>query len=406
MDLNERIQSLKNERSEILNNLEANVDSENFDTDMEKVDSLQAQIDKYTKLQNEQNKNVMNVFNDSKDGQEAVQAFDFGRMLQNAASGRAQEGAEAEIIAETKKGFINNGLNVSGLALPMQLFNAHSAGAANNGEALLETVKGDFIESLKKRLVLGQLGVQVLNDLNGTIEMGASTAPASPSVKTETEAAEEYTMNLVNRTLAPIRGAVKGIYSKQLMHQTSYNIRQILEDELIAGMVGRAEEHAISEVVTNAGSTVAIGTNGGALTFAKAIELLNALDDANSNGTNNAFVTRASVRQQAQQIALDSGSGRFLWEHTTPRQFLGETAVVTNHVDGTLSKGTGTNLTSLIYGDFNFLTIGFWGGVDLIVDPYSLADNGQIKLVLNFFHDSVVRQPGNFAVIKDIDPSA
>lgn len=405
MDLKNKVDALKNERSELLKNLDAKKDelsTDEFNEQMAKVDGLKNDIQRFEKLRTELSEQTMNVF-ETKEGKGAVKAFDFAKAIRNAAAGRAQDGAEAEIIAEAQTRFVNSGLQASGLALPMEVFNAHSAGAANNGQALISTEKGDFIESLKKYLVLEQLGVQYLTNLNGNIEFGASTVPASPSVKTETEASEEYTMTLANRTLSPVRGAVKGIFSKQLMHQTSYNVEEVLRSELLAGMLGRAEAHAIAEVLASAGTTVAMDTNGAALSFAKAIELLNAPSDTNSNGTNNAFITNSAVRAAAQQVALDSGSGRFLWEHTTPRQFLGEQAVVTNHMPSNLSKGSAdSTLSAIAYGDFSAVTIGFWGGIDLIVDPYSLANSGQIQLVLNFFHDSVVRQPGNLAVIKDI----
>lgn len=405
MDLKNKVDALKNERSELLKDLEAKhseLSTDEFNEKMAKAEGMKADISKFEKLRAELSEQTMNVF-DTKEAKKAIQGFDFGKAIRNAANGRAQDGAEAEIIAEANNRFVNSGLQASGLALPFEVFNAHSAGAANNGEALISTTKGDFIESLKKYLVLDGLGVQYLTNLNGNIEFGASTVPAAPTAKTETEASQEYTMTLANRSLIPNRGAVKGIFSKQLMHQTSYNVEEVLRSELLAGMLGRAEEHAIAEVLANAGTTVAMGTNGAALTFAKAIELLNAPSDTNSNGMNNAFITNSAVRAAAQQIALDSGSGRFLWEHTTPRQFLGEQAVVTNHVPSNLSKGTADGtLSAIAYGDFSAVTIGFWGGIDLIVDPYSLANTGQIQLVLNFFHDSVVRQPGNLAVIKDI----
>jgi HK97 family phage major capsid protein len=407
MLLEERISALENERSELLNNLSANIDDtpENEYTEtMAKADKMKADIDKFTKLLNAQKASRSPLqIGGTADGQKALKAFDFSRFMQAAIRNTALDGVEAEMLQEGAKFFSENGLQKDGFTLPFEVFGAHSAGAADAGQKLITTTKGDFIESLKKYLVLEQLGVQYLTGLNGNIDFGASTTPADLSAKTEIEDAEEYTMNLVNRSLVPQRGAVFGVYSKQLMHQTSYNIQQVLNDELVAGMLSRAEAHAIAEVLANAGTTVAMGTNGAAITDDKAIDLLNALSASNSNGTNNAFVTNSKVRAAAQKIKVDDGSGVMLWDRNQPRKFLGENALVTNHAPSNLAKGTGANLSAIAYGDFSYLTIGFWGGVDLVVDPFSLSKTGQVQLVLNFFHDSVVRQPGNFATIKDID---
>lgn len=405
MNLSEKLTKVEAMRSELVADLENNgaeMDATIFAEKKTKAQGLRAEADNLRQAIDEINASSSSKSFENKDGQKLKNSFDFGRLLRNACGSIAQSGAEAEMIAEANSRFANSGITAQGFALPMEVFNAHSAGSADNGQNLIEVNKGSFVESLKKRLVLGQLGVQVLTDLNGTIEMGASTTPVEPTAKAETASADDATLTLVNRTLTPTRGGVKSVYSKQLQNQTSYNIQQILSDELLAGMASRAEAHAIAEILANAGTTVAIGTNGGALTREKAIELMNAIDVTDSNGINNAFIANPLVRQSAMNINVDSGSGKFLWNEETPGTFLGMQALVTNHVPKNLSKGTGTNLSAIAYGDFSYLTIGYWGGIDLVVDPFSLAESGQMKIVLNFFHDSVLRQPGNFAVIKDI----
>lgn len=405
MDLNERIQSLKNERSELLNNLEANLDateSADFDAKMSQADDLKAQIEKFEKLNAE--KAVMTPIFDNKDGQNVKASFDFARFIQNGVTGKLQDGAEKEIIDETKDFYRNAGLNASGATLPFELFNAHTAGAANNGAELVETIKSDrFIDALQPYSVLQPLGANILTGLSGNIDFGAITNAAAPGAKGETADADDYTATIVSRSLNPQRGAIETTFSNSLMNNTSYNVRQILSRHLLSGVTRRSEEHAVAEVLANAGTTVAIGTNGGAITYAKAVELMNSLNAANASGTNNAFVTNAKVREAAMKILLDSGSGRYLWEHTTPNQFLGERAVTTNYAPSNLSKGTGSNLSGLIYGDFTSLTVGFWGGLDIVFDNVTMATSGQLRLIVNFFHDSMVEIPENFGVIKDID---
>ena len=56
----------------------------------------------------------------------------------------------------------------------------------------------------------------------------------------------------------------------------------------------------------------------------------------------------------------------------------------------------------MIFGNFEDLYIGQWGGIDLVVDPYTLATSGEIRFVLNAYNDVLVAEPKSFAVIKDI----
>jgi len=408
MNLSEKLSNIEAKRSEILAKLESESDSLDkgqFQDLTNKAKSLREEADVIRSAMDEARTQGVNKHFANNDGKSAIKSFDFKRFLNTAAGRTPLEGAEAEVVSETKKAYENSGLAVDGYTIPTALFNAHAAGTTNAGEELIVTTQGDFIRSLKPYSVMIPAGAQVREGLVGILEYGANTTPAEAGSRTEVQAAEDFTMNTVNRTLAPQRGAVKSLFSKSLMLQTSYNIQEEIRSELLAAMMTRIDKHAVIESYTNAGSTVAIGTNGGAITRAKVIELMFAPLKSNSNGLNNSFITNPFVAEAASNIAIDAGSGRFLWNPEVPNSFMGRPAYVTNNVPSNLSKGSASGtLSSLIYGDFSSVTIGMWGGLDLVVDNYTVAETGQIKLVLNFFHDSVVRQPGNLAAINDILP--
>lgn len=408
MNLSEKLSNLEAKRSEVLAKLEAegpNMDEGQITDLTEKAKSLRQEADKVRFALDELRAQGVNKHFDNNEGKKAINSFDFKRFLNSASNRMALDGAEAEIVSETKRLYDNSGLAVDGYTLPTVLFNAHAAGTTNAGEELTVTFQGDFIKSLKPYSVMIPAGARVREGLVGTLEYGANTTPATAASRTEVQAAEDFTMNTVNRTLAPQRGAVKSLFSKSLMLQTSYNIQEEIRDELLSAMMTRIDKHAVIESYTNAGSIVAIDTNGGAITRAKVVELMFAPLKANSNGLNNSFITNPFVAEAASNIAIDAGSGRFLWNPEVPNSFMGRSAYVSNNVPSDLSKGSASGtLSSLLYGDFSSVTIGMWGGLDLVVDNYTAADTGQIKLVLNFFHDSVVRQPGNIAAINDILP--
>lgn len=408
MNLSEKLSNIEAKRSEILVKLESESDSLDkgqFQDLTNKAKSLREEADVIRSAMDEARVQGVNNHFDNKEGKNAIKAFDFKRFLNTASSRMALDGAESEVVSETKKLYENSGLAVDGYTIPTALFNAHSAGTTNAGEELIVTSKGDFIRSLKPYSVMIPAGARVREGLVGILEYGANTTPATAGSRTETQAAEDFTMNTVNRTLAPQRGAVESFFSKSLMLQTSYNIQEEIRDELLSAMMTRIDKQAVIETYGNAGTVVAIDANGGALTRAKVVELMFAPLKANSNGLNNAFVTNPFVAEAASNILVDAGSGRFLWNPEVPNSFMGRPAYVSNNVPSDLSKGSASGtLSSMIYGDFSSVTIGMWGGLDLVVDNYTAASSGQVKLVLNFFHDSVVRQPGNLAAINDILP--
>lgn len=73
-----------------------------------------------------------------------------------------------------------------------------------------------------------------------------------------------------------------------------------------------------------------------------------------------------------------------------------------SYLPATLTKGTNTgNCSAILFGDWSKLWIMSWGGLDIIVDPYSMKKEGAYEVTLNAYHDIFVRRKEAFAVIKD-----
>ena len=67
----------------------------------------------------------------------------------------------------------------------------------------------------------------------------------------------------------------------------------------------------------------------------------------------------------------------------------------------------GAGLGSIAFGDFGLgMVMAFFGGIDLLVDPYSNAGTAQIALHVNKFYDVEVRQAGALAYTKDFAAQA
>ena len=68
-----------------------------------------------------------------------------------------------------------------------------------------------------------------------------------------------------------------------------------------------------------------------------------------------------------------------------------------------LTKGSSSGICSaLICGEFNRSVIGQFGGMDIIIDPYTLARNGQTRVVANTYWDMAFERPEVFGAILDI----
>jgi hypothetical protein len=77
----------------------------------------------------------------------------------------------------------------------------------------------------------------------------------------------------------------------------------------------------------------------------------------------------------------------------------GYRAEVTQQLATNLTTGTATTICSAIYfGDWNSLIVANFGATDLVVDPYTLAVNGVVRLIARRWCDIGVRTPVSFCI--------
>lgn len=148
-------------------------------------------------------------------------------------------------------------------------------------------------------------------------------------------------------------------------------------------------------ILNQAGVGVVLGgVNGAAPTQANIVDLESAVSVPNALIGRLVYVTNADAVGKLKQTLLDAGSGRFLLEGnmTNDRQSLLMSAHWThlsNSVPNDLTKGTGTNLSAIIFGNWSDLIIGEWDGLDLQVNPYNLDTTGQVPIMS--FHPLISR---------------
>jgi HK97 family phage major capsid protein len=58
--------------------------------------------------------------------------------------------------------------------------------------------------------------------------------------------------------------------------------------------------------------------------------------------------------------------------------------------------GVSDGTADFLFGDFSKLFIGMFGGLDITIDPYTLASNAEVKLIVNQYIDWGVTQSGSF----------
>ena len=276
-----------------------------------------------------------------------------------------------------------------------------------------EHLGDQFIEALQSKLTITSLGARVMAGLKGDISIPKMSASVTNSAfVAEGSAPSEGAATFAQVTMSPKTLAAYVDVSRKLMMQSDPSVEQLLRNDIIATFARKIDEVAIEGGASNEPSgilndsdaaTVAIGTNGGAITYAKVVDLVKEVEIDNAIiGDNPAFLTNPKVIAKLRTIAKQGSGveGNFILDPNNT--MLGYNVESTNLVPSDLSKGTGSNLSALIYGDFSQLMLGFYSGVDVVVDQASLSTSGGTRLAFFQDCDVAIRHGQAFSFIKDI----
>jgi hypothetical protein len=145
---------------------------------------------------------------------------------------------------------------------------------------------------------------------------------------------------------------------------------------------------------------VAGGANGAAPTWANIVALETAVASNNADLGTLGYLTNAKVRGRLKVTEKAARTAQFIWNDNNTLN--GYRANVSNQVRSNLTKGTAVGTCSaLFYGNWADLLMGLWGGLDIIVDPYSNSTSGTMRVVVFQSVDFAVRNVASFAAMLD-----
>lgn len=188
----------------------------------------------------------------------------------------------------------------------------------------------------------------------------------------------------------------------------------------IAEQIGRLEDtEAIEGTGTNwtgvnaatGVNTIAATTNGDAITYkSKLIEAIFTAEEVDSR-QNAAWFMHPKAAIECFGLTDTNGMPIFQLPNATTvtampsgarGMLLGYPAFVHSGILANRTKGTGTSLTNIYFGNWKKLIIGDLLGLTFFTDPYSLSSTDSVKIRVTKRTAAVVGVPAAFTVIKDI----
>jgi HK97 family phage prohead protease/HK97 family phage major capsid protein len=399
----EDLQALRKQKSEEHQSFVAKLDEsteEISDNDMivarNMVDEL-AKLDKKIELKRQEADaaarlaRVSNVSSQSEQREvnKVNSKFSLQRAITSIAEGRHLTGAELEWAQEYSReaalaGISSNGnIGIPGVALRAGSADDFQATGGGDGSGFVATEVGNAIEALRAPAMIQQVGTTVINNATGNLQFPRVSVKAIATAEGEVDASASSTMEMDTVTLSPLRVANKTTYSKLLLIQGGPDVDAVIARDLIGGVNTLIDQTAFATV--NAALTATSTTELTADNAADAIFALEAaVADAGTDMSNLSLVASTDdahkfLRQAPAVASITTLLGEY-------RYF------ATPHI-----KESGKEVA--ILGNWGQAAmIAFFGGIDLLVDPYSAAGTGQINLHVNRFYGFGIRQAAALAM--------
>jgi len=342
--------------------------------------------------------------------------YSFMKAVRGLVNGSGLQGLEREVSEEIAK---RSGREARGFYAPDQFWTGKrdlTVGTDSAGGFLRPTehLGNEFVDALRARLVFSELGSRVMSGLKGDVAIPKLATGVSAGFVAENGATSEVNAVFSQITMSPKSLGAFTDVSRLLMIQSDPSVEQIVRDDLLNSIAQKIEDVAIEGGGSNeptgiTGTTgigsVAIGTNGGAIAWDDIVNLVKEveIDNAAINGNSLAYLTNPKVKSLMASTAKVASTDSVMLLDAPWNSLYGYNLAITNNVPSDLTKGSGTALSAMIFGDFSQLMMGFFSTPDILIDPYTAGSSGAVRIRVMQEMDIAVRHAQSFAACLDID---
>lgn len=253
------------------------------------------------------------------------------------------------------------------------------------GEDVVATEIYDILEPLRAKNVLVAAGAKFITGLVGDVQVPSMSA-GNVTWEGEVTSAKDGGQTFTAVKLSPKRLTAYVDISKAFLVQDSKSAEALIRQDIINAINSKLEATILGSAVGTTTQPAGIFNGKSKKTIASfkdVCDLEAKIEDANVIGECK-YVMSNKAKAALRNMAKSAKSTELVMEGGA--------------IDGTAVLNTSNvEEQNVVYGDFSNLAIGQWGSIDLLVDPYTKAADGQVRLVVNAFFDAKVLRDGAFA---------
>ena len=282
------------------------------------------------------------------------------------------------------------------------------------GGATVSTDLFDLIGTLRNRMAIAQAGMTMFPGLVGNVSIPRRTSDPTAAWRSEGGLATQSDPAYESVTMEAHRLTAYTRFSRQFLRQSSIAVEAEVRDVLAYGMANELEQtafdgagtsHQPEGIWTNSSVNNADhGSNGTVINWSNVVTLEGMVAADNALAGSLAYITNSTMGAYLKKLTKTDYQGGFIWENFTGLanngMVNGYPAYVTNVISNALTKGTGTGLSSIVFGNWADLILGSWGATEYIVDPYTRFNYDEINVISVNYFDYALRHPQSFATIE------
>lgn len=320
-------------------------------------------------------------------------------------------------VREYARELEGQGFRAQNGGLPFGMYGARSTlstAVATKGPEAVFSQYGETLDVLRPVPRWEKLGVKAIYGVTSNVRYVEVAGGVSTSWVTEAPGAgvAASSPTLSNRTTSPKFLQAMTYVSKNFITQSvdaelaEREIRAAVDAEVERALFwGSGSANQPAGIANHVGvSSVAIGANGGPMTPAKLAEALTVVSAGNGDVGDARFLATPGIAFSMSNTVRWANTASPLWD-LSENTALGRPALMSANLPTNLTKGTSTNCHGAILGDFSAAHLFFFGpGVEVILDPYTLADRNLVRIIVYVAVDVLLTRPSFFAVFRDLLP--
>lgn len=260
---------------------------------------------------------------------------------------------------------------------------------------------GMFIDRLRPQSSVMAAGATVMTGLSRNFTVPKLAADTTAEWLAEGAAVSDSSMDIDSISMSMKRVSASQSFTREALLQAQPNLDDLVRSNIgtvlsqaidLAGLEGTGTNGQPTGILNTSGINT-LTAAGNTITHAEALTALAAIEADNISTANAVFIMHPNDYARIAQTNVDSGSGKFVIDAPN-NTILGRRVMQT-------TKATEGNV---YLGVYQHLLVAMFGGVDLVVDPYTNAASAKIAITSHMMADVNVRHAQAFNLISLTTP--